>query len=822
MYIMKKLLILFLAPFLLGGCIEMLWDPDNDIDQETGQSLIPNNEIWYQSVDGFKIPLAADAKFDANIISHKYILGKGVITFDGDVKYLSTQEEHIFAKGERLKKIGLPKSVAIISPTALNKSPNLDEFLGDHASEDGRCLIIDDVIVAFAPYGITEYTTPSEAKSISSGTFLHSKLNLIRLSEGIESIHKYAFQEDINTNPEPGGLEYVYLPSTLKTLEANPFFNNNIKAYYGDSEMVTEDNLALISNNPVTGKKQLLSYAVGSAVEEYTVLEGIQTIAPYAFYNARNLKKLNLPETFDSFNLSMSLQNSSIETITGKCVHEDCRSIIVNDKLVFVAGAGLEYYKTPKCVKLIGKDVFTHMCDLKELVLSDEVEGLEESMWGSVLCQYCPLLESITISSKMTSLGLYPFNTSDEYTPNLKTVYCRPLNPPAIHSASQSVKFENLSIYVPRDTYALYRTSEDWRQYKDCLQPYDYEDVSGSMSYYLSVDYSADGRVGTLQKASEGNGIDIVLLGDAYSDRQIASGMYKEDMEFIYDNLFTKEPYNTFKNLFNVYYVNVVSATEGYEHDGAALKGYFGEGTSAGGDDDAVFEYARNILSDKRIKEAMIIVVMNSDKFAGTCYMYYPSEATDYGSGTSISYFTKGGNSDTFAELLHHEVCGHGFAKLADEYSYEDKGEIPYDYKADAMKKQEEWGWWKNVDFTSDLSQVRWSHLMNDMRYSDDGLGVYEGAMSYWRGVYKATKDSIMRYNFGKFNAPAREAIYYRIHKLSYGKNWVYDYEGFAEYDAINRRRVGITDAKTYNYVEKTPLQLPPPVVIPHKWNEAL
>ena len=39
----------------------------------------------------------------------------------------------------------------------------------------------------------------------------------------------------------------------------------------------------------------------------------------------------------------------------------------------------------------------------------------------------------------------------------------------------------------------------------------------------------------------------------------------------------------------------------------------------------------------------------------------------------------------------------------------------------------------------------------------------------------------------GEFNAPSREAIYYRIHKLAYGDSWVYNFEDFAAYDAINR-----------------------------------
>lgn len=35
----------------------------------------------------------------------------------------------------------------------------------------------------------------------------------------------------------------------------------------------------------------------------------------------------------------------------------------------------------------------------------------------------------------------------------------------------------------------------------------------------------------------------------------------------------------------------------------------------------------------------------------------------------------------------------------------------------------------------------------------------------------------------GSFNAPSREAIYYRIHKLAYGPEWEYDYEEFVKWD---------------------------------------
>ncbi len=42
--------------------------------------------------------------------------------------------------------------------------------------------------------------------------------------------------------------------------------------------------------------------------------------------------------------------------------------------------------------------------------------------------------------------------------------------------------------------------------------------------------------------------------------------------------------------------------------------------------------------------------------------------------------------------------------------------------------------------------------------------------------------------NFGSFIAPSRYTIWYRIHKLAFGKDWTGTYEDFAKYDAINRK----------------------------------
>ncbi len=338
---------------------------------------------------------------------------------------------------------------------------------------------------------------------------------------------------------------------------------------------------------------------------------------------------------------------------------------------------------------------------------------------------------------------------------------------------------------------------------------------------YESTDYSQDGMVNTLQTATIGNGIDIILMGDAYSDRQIADGTYKTDMTNLYNNLFTEEPYKSFKNMFNVYYVNAVSINEGYGiYNETAFSGYFGNGTLVGGNDGRVFTYARKAINDQRMDNALIIVAMNSNLYAGTCYMYYPVSNTDYGNGISVAYFPKGSDEITFAQLLHHEACGHGFAKLADEYAYEYMGAVPTDYVSQVRNWQSDWGWYKNVDFTSDPAAVKWHTFLSDPRYANEGLGVFEGGATYWTGVWRPTENSIMRYNTGGFNAPSREAIYYRIHKLAYGESWNYDYEDFVAYDAVNRKAsAGISFSTPI--VPKDFVPLAPPVVVGKSWRDA-
>ena len=164
----------------------------------------------------------------------------------------------------------------------------------------------------------------------------------------------------------------------------------------------------------------------------------------------------------------------------------------------------------------------------------------------------------------------------------------------------------------------------------------------------------------------------------------------------------------------------------------------------------------------------------------------YASGNGDWGCGKAVSYIPKVPLKMDFRGLVQHEAGGHGFAKLADEYVGQSGSSITEDVKGN-IKRFESYGWYRNVDFTDDPSSVKWSHILADERYAAEPEGIYEGALGCASGVWRPTAESVMRDNQGQFNAPSREAIWYRIHKLANGPDWQYSFDSFAEYDAINR-----------------------------------
>ena len=323
--------------------------------------------------------------------------------------------------------------------------------------------------------------------------------------------------------------------------------------------------------------------------------------------------------------------------------------------------------------------------------------------------------------------------------------------------------------------------------------------TQAARSVGTSQSMADDKQVYQLQTHSEGNGVPLVLMGDGFLDTDISSGYYEQAMQQAMENLFTEEPYRSLRDLFDVWMVTAVSRnnafTSGYSTAFSsqvdALNGN-ANSTLIAGDDEKVMAYAQLVpelaANPDLFEEALCIVVLNSTVYAGTCWFGFNNAGQVMEFAVCYCPMIYGLEDDMFRRVLCHEAGGHGFAKLMDEYSYQEMGAMPESEIQTHQTWQEELGWAMNVDFTPNSQEVAWSRFLYDERYQGadaygETLGIYQGACTYWSGAYRPTNESMMRSNKNGFNAPSREAIYKRIMKLAYGDNWNYDYEEFVAFD---------------------------------------
>lgn len=339
--------------------------------------------------------------------------------------------------------------------------------------------------------------------------------------------------------------------------------------------------------------------------------------------------------------------------------------------------------------------------------------------------------------------------------------------------------------------------------------------ASWANELYESTDFSKDKTMGKIFQETPG-GADIIIVGDGFTDVDIADGTYDAVMKQAYDDFFAIEPFTTLKNKFNVYSVYAVSKnrkitnppTDGVNgaKDKEGISTCFSttfkdNSTSTSGDNDKVYEYAKVALganANSRISSALVLVMINAERYSGTChYVYQTNPSDDYAKYSSgIAYIPLGiainGKDATTMRrsILHHEANGHGFGKLADEYwgnqYYQGTGAW------NNMKIFHGFGLYRNVDPYIDAddpdsstdwpitttNNVYWHNLFktsNNYELSE-GLGIFEGAYTVLR-FCRPTDYSIMRNNDRGFNAPSRWAIYYRLMKLT-GSTSAASFEG--------------------------------------------
>ena len=270
----------------------------------------------------------------------------------------------------------------------------------------------------------------------------------------------------------------------------------------------------------------------------------------------------------------------------------------------------------------------------------------------------------------------------------------------------------------------------------------------------------------TLQKASVGNGIDLLFVGEGFDAEAIASGEYLRMVNEQMESFFGLEPYTTYRNRFNVYSCISLSQEVGVSTSNTRKDTKFGirydNGTGcaikglACGNPEEVFDYAvaNSPLTVEKMNHSLIIMTLNSDQYGSVTTL------TENGSAIAVV----GRSSEPYPMdsrgMLQHEACGHAFGKLAEERITENNF---IDQSArEKINAGFERGWYANISLNGKMNDVSWSSFIFDTRYSNS-VDVFEGGFGFTRGVYRAEINSCMNYGIPYFSAPARMDIMRRI-----------------------------------------------------------
>lgn len=303
---------------------------------------------------------------------------------------------------------------------------------------------------------------------------------------------------------------------------------------------------------------------------------------------------------------------------------------------------------------------------------------------------------------------------------------------------------------------------------------------AGKQSVGTSGIYS-DGDVYCIQKSTKGN-VNLVFMGDGFlSEHLNHTGYYEQSILSAVNYYFSIEPYSTYREYFNIYMVVAESDTDkigdkfsnGLEFKQTKFQTAYGTGTEIVCNDEKVFEYALKVSEIQPSDEYFVVVVLNDDKYAGTCYLY------PEGRSIALCPMSTMSPPQSFENLIHHEAGGHGFGFLLDEYIYY-QSEMPQS-RIDDIKGWQQSGYYMNVDFVSDQDKVYWRNFIGLNGY--ERVGIYEGSYEYQFGSWRCEENSCMNNNIPYYNAYSRWIIYEKIMRLS---GLDYSIEKFIEKDVVD------------------------------------
>lgn len=289
----------------------------------------------------------------------------------------------------------------------------------------------------------------------------------------------------------------------------------------------------------------------------------------------------------------------------------------------------------------------------------------------------------------------------------------------------------------------------------------------------------ADGEVRIYEQNRQEKPVNLVFLGDGFTAADyLDGGSFDAAVAEAAEAIFQVEPYKAYREYFNIYKMAAFSEDRGVsQKDEGIIKktafntAYLG-GSSMETDYNKIFKSVEQIPGIN-LKQTGIILIVNEDRYAGMTMMYSDGRSIAMCPMDRTPYLPGG-----FGHIVVHEAGGHGFGRLADEYT-NGVETPPSQDELTGLKQWFAFGYYQNVDITNDLSKVKWKDFVSLPGYV---VNAYEGGYYHEVGIWRPESVSCMDDNRYYFNAPSRAAIVQRILSIA---GEPYTLEGFIAKDVV-------------------------------------